>query len=242
MAKLNQILATERHIKTTAENEFTRIFHDIQKTDLLIGQARTYRPKDEGGEKHPDETKRVQLRAEDALARVKENLTKLLDATGAKDTTNCHARADVKVAGTVLLKDVPATHLLWLDKRLTDLLTLARKLPILDASESWHRDEAQGLWSTKPVESVKTKKITRPMVLVQATKEHPAQVKEVSEDVVAGYWSTTKYSGALPRDRVETLISRIEEVQQAVRYARQEANSVPVVELKSSPILDYIFA
>jgi len=83
------------------------------------------------------------------------------------------------------------------------------------------------------VETTKTKKKMTPVVLYEATKEHPAQVKEVTEDVVVGFWSATKFSGALSGDRKEVLVSRIQQLQKAVKFAREEANG-EVVEKKNA--------
>jgi hypothetical protein len=89
------------------------------------------------------------------------------------------------------------------------------------------------LFRTAPVETTKTKKKTVPVVLYEATKEHPAQVREVTEDLVIGFWSGTKLSGALSADRKEMLMTRLQSLQKAVKFAREEANSI-TVEKKSA--------
>ncbi|WP_309738960.1 hypothetical protein [Chamaesiphon sp. OTE_20_metabat_361] len=42
------------------------------------------------------------------------------------------------------------------------------------------------------------------MVAYEATEHHPAQIKEVSKDIVEGIWSLVEFSGALPQDRVNS--------------------------------------
>ena len=113
-------------------------------TALLAGIARTYRPKDEEGETFPPESTRVQIKANDIIRQTTEALTKLFDATAAKDWTNCQAKADVVVDGQTLLEQVPATYLLFLEKQLVDLHTFVKKLPVLDASETWTFDASEG--------------------------------------------------------------------------------------------------
>jgi len=242
MAKLNQIIAVEKGIKSQSFQELTEAHHALQKPTLLAGIARTYRPKDEEGEQFPPESTKVQVKAEDIIRQTVEVLTKLFDATATKDWTNCKARADVVVDGRALLEQVPATYLLFLEKQLVDLHTFVKKLPILDASETWTFDASADCWATEPVQTAKTKKIPRNHVKAEATDKHPAQVEVYYEDVVIGYWRTVKFSGALPAQRVNELLDRVEKLQQAVKFAREEANSIEAEEHKvGERILRYLF-
>ena len=50
MAKLNQIIAVEKGVKSRSFQELTEAHHALQKPTLLSGISRTYRPKDEEGE------------------------------------------------------------------------------------------------------------------------------------------------------------------------------------------------
>ncbi len=186
MAKLNQIIAVEKGIKSRSHQELSDAHHALQKPALLAGIARTYQPKDEEGEKFPPESTRVQIRAEELLKKTQEILTRLFDVTATKDLTNCRAKADVVVDGRVLLKSVPATYLLFLEKQLVDLHTFVKKLPELDPSEMWVQDAAQGLWATEPVQTAKTKKVPRNHIKAEATDKHPAQVDVYYEDIVVG--------------------------------------------------------
>jgi len=89
---------------------------------------------------------------------------------------------------------------------------------------------------------VKTKKIPRNHVKAEATEKHPAQVEVYYEDVVVGNWRTIKFSSALPAKRVNELLSRVEKLQEAVKFAREEANNLEVVEQKvGAKIFDYLF-
>mgnify|MGYP000709271185 FL=1 len=104
-------------------------------------------------------------------------------------------------------------------------------------------DLNQALYATEPNGSMRTKKIVRPMVLYEATKEHPAQVKEVSEDVFAGVWTTIKYSSALPVAAVNEMLRRVEALQVAVKCAREKANEIEVTveDGIGASILQHIF-
>ncbi|MEO1645437.1 MAG: hypothetical protein AAFR67_09645, partial [Chloroflexota bacterium] len=165
------------------------------------------------------------------------------DVTATKDWANGDAKADVVVEGETLLSDVPVTYLLFLEKQLTDLHTFINKLPTLDPSELWSYDEATDAWATEPVQTTKTKRIPRNHVKAEATKEHPAQVEVYYEDIVVGNWQTIKYSGALPASRVAVLKERVRALQEAVKFAREEANSAEVDEQTvGETIFNYIFA
>jgi hypothetical protein len=242
MAKLNQIIAIEKGTKSRTFQELTEAHQALQKPASLSGIARTYRPKDEEGELLPPESTRVQEKAEDVIRKTVASLTKLFDVTATKDWTNCNARADVVVDGQTLLTRVPATYLLFLEKQLVDLHTFVRKLPVLDAAETWTFDPSADCWATEPVQTTRTKKIPRNHVKAEATEQHPAQVEVYYEDVIVGYWRTVKFSGALPAQRVNELLARVERLQEAVKYAREEANSIEAEEQKiGDQVFGYLF-
>jgi len=243
MARLNQIIAVEKGVKSQTFQELTEAHHLLQKPTQLAGIARTYRPKDEEGEQLPPESTRVQVKAEEVIRTTTSALTKLFDVTATKDWTNCHARADVVVDGTVLLAQVPATYLLFLEKQLVDIHTFVKKLPVLDAAETWTYDSSADSWATEPVQTLRTKKVPRNHVKAEATDKHPAQVEVYYEDVTVGYWRTVKFSGALQARRINEILGRVERLQEAVKFAREEANNTEAEEHKvGDTVFQYLFA
>jgi len=240
--RLNQIVAIEKSIKSRSFQELTEAHHALQKPTLLSGISRIYRPKDEEGEQLPPESTKTQIKADDILRQTAEILTRLFDVTATKDWANGNARADIVVDDKVLVAQVPVTYLLFLEKQLVDLLTFVRKLPILDASETWTFDPSADAYVTDAVQTVRTKKIPRNHVKAEATEKHPAQVEVYHEDIAVGYWRTVKFSGALPAQRVNELISRVEKLQQAVKFAREEANNIDVTDQQvGDRIFGYLF-
>lgn len=209
---------------------------------MLSGIARNYRHKNDDGERLPLEAKRVQVRAQDAMRKTSEVLSELFDVVATKDGANCEARADVSVDGELLLAKAPVTYLLFLEKQRIDLHTFVKKLPVLDPAESWVEDAAQHCFATEAIETVHTKKVPRNHVKAEATEKHPAQVDVYYEDVAVGYWRTVKYSGALPARKVAALLERVEKLQRAVKFAREEANAVEVKQQKlGAAIFSYLF-
>lgn len=233
MAKLNQIIAIEKGTKSRTLAELTQAHHALQKPALLAGIARTYTPKDDAGEQLPAESTKVQARAEEMVSDSAEILSKLFDVTATKDWANCTAKADVVVDGKTILKDVPVSYLLFMEKQLVDFHTFVKKLPTLDPSEDWRFDNAQNCYATAPVGTVKTKKVPRNHEKSPATDKHPAQVEVYHEDVLVGTWKTIKYSGAMPSTRVNDILERVEKLQEAVKFAREDANSGPAPEIKT---------
>ena len=242
MPKLNQIIAIEKGVKSRVYGQLTTLHKQAQREDAYNGFAKTFRRKDEEGEDFPPERKRVQLNARDVLKEVATLQTELFDVTAAKDWANCAARADVVVDGQVLIKDVPATHLLFLEKQLTDVRTFIEKMPTLDETDDWSEDPNSNLYRTDKSTTHKTKKVQRPIVLYEATKEHPAQTQLISEDVIVGWWDTVKHSGALPMPRKQALLERVDRLLKAVKFAREAANGLEVEEAKvGEAIFGYLF-
>ena len=243
MTKLNQIVAVENGEKTRALNEETVLHREVQKTPLLSGLSRTYQPKDDDGDALPAESTRVQVNAEEILEKLGDTLTRLFDITLTKEVANTKAAADVVVDGRTILKNVPVTYLLFLEKQLVRLRTFVTKLPTLDPAQNWSKNENTGLWETPPTQTTKTKKVLRNHVKAEATDKHPAQVELFHEDQIVGYWTKVEFSGAVPQTRVAQLTERVDALTKAVKFAREEANNTDVADEKAGKLVfDYLFA
>lgn len=243
MPRLSQIIAAEGGVKSRTFAELTEAHHKVQKAQLLSGLSRVYQPKDEEGEQLPSESVRVQVQADDVIEQTVASLTRLFDVVATKDFGNQTAGADIVVDGRVLVTNAPVTFLLFLEKQLTDLHTFVKKLPVLDNAESWEFDAQSGSWKTAPVRTLRSKKVLRNHVKAEATDRHPAQVDTFAEDVTVGYWTLTKFSGALPATRVAVLLDRVAQLQQAVKFAREEANSAEVTQKKvGDDLLQWLFS
>jgi len=243
MAKLNQVIAVVASKKTKAAQTLTEAYHKIQKAPLFDGINRTYQPKDEDGERLPPENKAIQIKVSDLIKDATTTLAEMYDVVATQDWANSHAKADVVVNGRIILHKVPVTHLLFLEKQLTDLSTFVGKLPILDPAEEWSYNETADLYATKPAETARTKKVPKAFVKYEATKEHPAQVETFHEDVLVGYWKTIKTSGAIPARVKNEMLDRVRKLHEAVAKAREEANSIEVSNTSvGKEIFDFVFA
>jgi len=242
MPKLNQVIAIEKGVKTRAKSELTRLYKVAQKSDLFNGFAKSWRKSNEEGEERPNEIKHVQARVDEVLDAASESLSELFDVTAQKDFANTAAKADVVVDGAVLLEKVPATYLLFLEKQLIDIRTFVESLPTLSTDEEWNHDDAASLFKTAAVTTRSTAKVQEPIVMYDATPEHPAQTQLITRDVTVGHWDTVKQSGAILSSRKKTFLRRIETLLKAAKFAREEANSTNAPKATvGKRVFDYLF-
>jgi hypothetical protein len=241
--KLNQVLAIEESVKKQPLADLTQAYHIAQKPDLFTGFNRTWHPRFEDGVKYPEESKIVQQNTLELIKSVTAQMSEMFNIVATKDIANCSAKADIIVDEVVLVAAVPVTYLIFLEKKLVDLRTFVSKLPVLDPSKKWSYNAQDGLYRSEPEERLKTKKTVRPIVKYDATKEHPAQTELISEDIVEGSWKETHLSGALARDTVKFMLDKISKLEQAVKVAREKANSIDVERSKiGEVVLNYLFS
>jgi len=243
MPKLCQIIAVANGRKSATQKEVTAVYQMFQKHDLLSGLSRTYTPLDaEEGETLPPESKKVQLTVHQGIERATKAWKSMFEVVATQDWANCSAKADVKVGDNVLMTQVPVTHLLFLEKQLADIHAFITKMPTLDPAKDWNYDSNKGFFKTAAVEQNRTTKIQQPVTLAEATKEHPAQVELVSKDVLVGKWATVHFSGAVPADEKRDMLERVLQVQEAVKYAREQANQMDAEKVEiGEEVLSYIF-
>jgi hypothetical protein len=241
MKKLNQVLAIEKGLKASSHTTHTQAYHTAQKPALFNGFSKTYAPKAEGGETFPPEAAKVQFTVKDLVAGVEKELTSFYDVSLTKDRANCDAVADIVVDGKTIATRIPATHLLFLEKHLTEVKNFLTALPVLDTADNWKLDTAASLYKSDVTKTHKTKKVEKPIVLYDATEKHPAQTQLVVSDEVIGYYDTVKLSGAIPLAEKQGYLDRLEAVLRAVQEAREAANAVEAPEQKiGKAVFDFV--
>lgn len=251
--KLHTVVALRDGVRNRKIKDVTAVHREAQRADLYEGLTRSYRPKDEDGDRLPDENKNVQVDADAVLTAFVDAVSRDWNLMATVDVGNQSARADVDVptgettpAGEpvyrTVLRDVPATHLLYLARELDDLYTFVQNVPVLDPAARWSYDENVAAHVAEPVETHRTKKVLQNHVLYPATDRHPAQVQTFTEDVVVGYWTLVRRSGALPLERKTRLLRRIDGMRLAIKTARERANQVDVTDVDvARPVFDYLF-
>ena len=241
--KLNQVVALEKGAKSEYHSQVTKAHRKSSQRALFEWFSKTYQPKDEDGDRFPDESHRVQARVNDSIEEVREVAIQLLDNVATKDCGNTEAKADLKLPdGTTLLHQLPTPFLLFLEKFLGDLATFVASFPELDESFDWEEDEAAGLHRTQPIETQKMKKMEEALILHPPTSEHPAQTKAITRDVVIGYWTTTKLSGAMKRSKKMEILGKVKDLLRAAKVAREQANMTEVARVETGEaIFNHIF-
>jgi len=241
--KQHQVIAVEKGIKSRQHKFITAAYHLFTKPSFFDGFSKVFEKRNEDEADLPDETQLVQQQVEQMLQDIAEQNTEYWDIVAAKDHANCVAKADVVVGDTVLLTQVPATHLLFLEKQLVELQTALESVPVLDPAFDWTFDVNSGLHKSEPKQTTKTRKVEEVLVLYPHTPEHPAQTKAITADKIIGTWRTVKHSGALTAPRKKMLLKRVRELVKAVKYAREEANEVEAPEKSvGSKVFDYLLA
>lgn len=226
--KLNQVIALVNGKKTRTKKALTGIYQQLAKSDAFAGLDRSYQPLDDEGETRPPEQKVVQLKVSDILKKVEELMSEAFDIVYTQDIANTVACADIVVDEVVVVKDVPVTHLLYLEKQLDDIHTFIGHLPVLSLDTKWEFDGNKDVYVSSPTKTNATKKILRNHVKAEATDKHPAQVEVYTEDVKVGEWTTVKFSGAMPIKEKNELLARVVKLQEAVKKAREAANGADV--------------
>lgn len=242
MAKLNQVIAVVNGKKQQSQAALTVLHHQLQKGELFNGLFRRYKPVDEDGEGLPDEQKLPSANTKQMIDSAVATWVDLINVVATQDEANMVARADVVVDDKVVLKQVPVTHLLFLEKRLEDVLTFVSKLPVLDTGERWTFDANSDMFKTAPFFTNRNAKKLRNHVKVEATDKFPAQVEVYNEEVKIGQYEATKFSTAIEVQRRNELIVRVRKLQEAIKFAREQANGVEAPKVSyGEDLLGFIF-
>ena len=246
--KLCQVIAVEKGVRGREGEKLGAVYKTFQRADAFGGFVRKHKPMNDdpttpGGEALPNEQKHVQENVRALLAQVVEASAEIANVTYQRDMTNTYAKADVVVDGKTLVKDAPVPYLLTLEKQLNDLHSEVKRLPTLDPAERWTFNEQLGVYTSQTTETARTKKVSGVLTLAPATDKHPAQVKEITEDIRVGTWEITKQSSAIPASEKARYLANVEKVQKAVKFAREEANNAEVAQtnLPGKPLLEFIF-
>jgi hypothetical protein len=235
--RLCQVIAIEGDARERAQVTYSTARAALAKEALLSGITRVYQPLNDGGIVYPPERTKVQLTVDDVTRRLREDVSRLWDITATKDWANTDAYANVVLDGEVVIEGAPSTYLVWLEKQLDTLRAYFVALPTLDPAEIWTDDQATGVMRTEPTQGIKNRKVPKAHILYEATDRHPAQVQPYNVDEPEGTWTTTKFSGAIYETRRRQLISRVDRLREAVKFAREEANQQPVTDVNVGSVL-----
>lgn len=248
MSKLHEILAVEADLQGTAEKVRTECVNTFtKKANLFNGGNRVLKMFSEDRKNEEDGGRVDQplnTTVDDKISYIIDSQIKYFDCLAQKESTNQVAKADLVLDGVVVAKDLPATLLLGLESRLKTIRGVFEAVPTLDPSVHWDEapEHGKGIWkSSEPEVTRREEKVTKPVVLYPATDKHPAQVKESVENQTVGLYYTMKFSGMITSAKKSDYLARIDTLIQAVKQARQRANSTEVVKTTiGKQLFDYI--
>lgn len=228
MSKLHELLAVEGQLKGQAQVTRTELAGTFKnKRHLFEKKVVTFLSSDEGSTAVTETQSDLQSTIPDELKWIAGIWTKALDVSYNVAEANMSARADVVMEdGTVILKGVPATALLELEKRAGEIQELVSSIPTLDPAKGFSLDTDQGksIYKAREVTKTRTKKSPRVITLATATVEHPAQAQLINEDVPVGTVTEREWSSLITPAQKGDMLERAEALRRAIKQARQRAN------------------
>jgi len=238
MPKLHEILAAEK-IPTAAWKTMVQetlkkfkapdsFFHGHSKSLTMLDQED---PKSKVIEAQNRSEKPVTTTVAETLEYAFDLFARNEDTQLLKNLGNAEARGTIYLHGAVLAADVPVDSLLGIESRLQEVKQLLLAMPTLDATKHWDRADHIGeyVWEIKyPEESAKTAKTAKAVTLSPATKEHPANVQLVHEDVPVGKFTTIARSGECTAAEKAEAIKNIDLIITEVKRARVRTNEIEV--------------
>ena len=247
--ELHELLAVEgskqgiaQKIILEAINTFTK------KQDHFLSHDKTLRmfaDEDKMQEDAGEEHKAMVTTVPDKIAYAKGAIIEYIDVVFQKECSNQNATADLEVDGITLAATCPATFLLGLEtKKLLEIRSMFEAIPTLQPGVEWEKDPQSGenVYKSKyPAKTTKTRKTIQSKILVQPTKEHPAQIDKWTEDVVVGLYTEEKRSGMITPAEKSRYLARIDALLQACKRARMRANKTQATTHKvADRLFEYI--
>jgi len=238
MTQLHELLAVEKGLLSQLSVLTQETIGKFQKEQFFKGHNKTLKmiaegPENKALEDSNSEFKALPTTVVETLDYYSEHWVKAEDIIFRKNKTNQSAASDLYFNGEIIARDVPVDELLGLEVRLTSLRGMLAQMPTLDASKVWDGDTSTGrtAWKARnPDITTKTEKKTTPVVLYDATDKHPAQIKEITQDVVVGTNTTINYSGAATSLQKAQVLRNVDELIGEVKRARMRANTSVAVE------------
>jgi len=245
MTKLHEVLAVEASKEKVASKLVMESIRTLGKENLFSGSVRRLVMLDTA-ESYLDGEERVALTTtvDENIEYLTKPIADYWDVVLQKDRANQSAMSAIMVNGKAITEQLPATYLLGMETKLNNLRKLYEAIPTLAPGITWDVDEQERVGTFKArndIVSFKTEKDMEFKEASPATKEHPAQIARMERTRNTGTYTTTKWSGMLtPLDKAERL-ARLDQLLNAIKQARQRANSVEVENTKiGTDLLNFI--
>ena len=203
---------------------------NVAAADHFAGGQRVGGAVDQGHERLEAETKLATTVASE-LDKAMSTVAAAITAGYQIDEANTRAKADIVVDGEVIARDVPATFLLQLERRLREVRALFRETPCFDPVRTWTVDvdaDRKHVLKAAAVVTIRKARTRKYNVMYEATKEHPAQVDVVEVDEPVGEIRSYEWTGMLASSKKAALVERVDALVASVKQARSRANTIDV--------------
>lgn len=247
MAKLHEGLAIHKDRSAVAKkvlDEARGVFKAAAHFAGFVKRSSHYADEDKRFDAM--EEKKVSETVPSKLDYVNSHMRALLDLDYQIEHANSAAAADLVIDGTVVAAAVPVGFLLTIENKFKEYRAVIEMIPTHAPGIEWVVDPDQSskgdiLRAKNDQRSFLTKKKPVYQIVVPATPEHPAQVKESHDDVRVAEVITTVYTSTISPAQKSDMLGRCDAVIQAAKRARQRANDTTISEERiAQPLLDYI--
>jgi hypothetical protein len=251
--QLHELLAVEQELKGNAERARGQSLEAFRtKQSHFGGFRRTFRPfavaenQEDTGERLEAETRLVRT-VEEELREMLKVVGEAIDLGYQVDEANTRAFADIVVDDQVIASNVPATFLLQLERRLREVHAVLKEVPCFDPVKLWNPDpgaDKKNVLRADPVVTIRKQRTRKYNVMVEPTKEHPAQVDVVEVEEPIGEIRSHEWTGMVSPRNKEALLEQTDKLLSAVRQARSRANTVEIDRTKkfSRTIAEFLLA
>ena len=228
-------------VETDLKNVSTKIMLETAGTfskrgEHFDGISKQYESEDDSAiGTNQTENKDVVTTVGDKLNYAKKAVIAGLNAQLSKEQSNGSGTVKANLTvGDTDFGDLSATALLSLEKEMIKIRKMYESIPTLDPGKTWAEDpySGKGMWKTDVTTTFRTAKKESWIIVAPATTEHPAQVKEIKEDVQVGRYLTHYKSGKITPLQKSELLSRIDTFILGVKKARSLANQAEVTDCK----------
>jgi hypothetical protein len=243
---MHELLAVNDDLKgqaTKTRGDLVSTFNT--KRHLFEKKIVTFKPVMENAQAITEAQSDIQTTLKREIEWVSNFLTKSIDVGFQIDLGNTQAKADLEF-GKHVIKDVPATFLLQLEKHLLAVRELALAMPVLDPAKGFSPDDSlgKGIWKAREVVKDRTKKEKEVLVLYPATDKHPAQTQVIDKDIKTGTIQEQEWSALTTPAKKSEVLARVDDLIQAVKKARSRANSLELDVTTAhvgKKLLEYVF-
>jgi len=244
MGKLHEVLASLPGVSKQTEDIVSETRGLFGKQSPFQGFSKTYHTLVEDTTVIPPDGKEIITTVPERLEYTGKAIAKAINIVITKEETNSsgNARAELTLGDKTI--SLSATALLALEKEVKKIREVAIVIPVYDSAQLWesNADERKFTFKAAPVPVYRTETERDFIVVDKATKEHKAQIKEVSTTKQVGYYNTVHKTGMVNSAKKAEILNKIDALLNDIKSARSRANEcVAVDSFVGKDIISHIF-